>query len=372
MIDSRNRVIIDLSALVHNFAEVRSLVSPGTKVMGIVKSDAYGHGLIPVSRALEKHGVDSLGVAHLREAMDLRRSGITVPVVLLCGIRTKEEVRAAIEERLIPVVFDEEMAESAADECRRRGARISVFVKVDTGMGRLGISESELRKTLKKIADRKELTVEGLTSHLSCADEPTADFTEGQLSSFREAVLAGRAIGLELPMNTLANSAGIARYEDSHFHVVRPGILLYGGAAGPCPKPLNLKPVMQFRGEILQVREIPCGRPISYGRTYYTQALQRIAVTSAGYGDGLLRSLSNRGKVLIKGRRANILGRVCMNMTVADVTGLEDVRAGDEVVYLGSQGESIITGDELAEWSQTISYEVFCSIGQRNTREYLK
>ncbi len=371
MIHSRNRVIIDLSAVAHNFAEVKNLVSPGTRIMGIVKSDAYGHGLIPVSRVLEEQGADRLGVAHLNEAVELRRNGIAVPVVVLCGVRTPQEAGVVIEEGLIPVLLDEQAAEGIADECRRRGARINVLVKVDTGMGRLGIPHSELPAPLKRIMGHRELLIEGLMSHLSSADESTRGFTEAQLHRFRETILAGRAMGLELPMNTLANSAGIAGYKDSHFQMVRPGIFLYGGLPSTeCVTSLNLKPVMHLRGEILQIREMPHGVPISYGHTYYTRGLQRIAITSVGYGDGLPRSLSNQGKVLIQGSKVNIIGRVCMNMTMADVTGMGDVRAGDEVVFLGSQGDNRITGDEVASWSQTISYEVFCSIGQRNKREY--
>jgi alanine racemase len=373
MLHSRNHVIIDLSALAHNFAQVKDLVSPGTKIMGIVKSDAYGHGLVPVARVIEKQGVNLLGVAHLHEAMDLRKNGIAVPVVLLCGVRTEEEAGVAIEEGLIPVLSDEKVAETVADECRRRGAKIRVLVKVDTGMGRLGIPDSELRASLKKIMDHEELIIEGLMSHLSSADELTRDFTDAQIRSFKGAIEVGHAMGLDLPVNTLANSAGIAGYKDSHFQMVRPGISLYGGMPGTGNAgSLDLKPVMHFRGEILQIREMPCGRPISYGHTYYTHAVQRIAVTSAGYGDGLSRSLSNRGKVLINGHKVSILGRVCMNMTMADITGLGDVRPGDEVVFLGSQAGNRITGDELAEWSQTISYEVFCSIGQRNSKEYVQ
>jgi alanine racemase len=373
MIHSRNHVIIDLSALAHNLSEVKRLVSPGTSIMGIVKSDAYGHGLIPVSRVLENHGVDRLGVAHLHEAMELRKNGISVPVVVLCGVRTREEAGAAIDERLIPVLFDEDTAESVADECRRRKAKINVLIKVDTGMGRLGIPHSELRASLRKIMDQDELIIEGFISHLSSADESTQDFTEAQLRNFKEAILAGHAMGLELPMNTLANSAGIAGYRDSHFQMVRPGILLYGGMpSAEFPRSLNLKPVMHFKGEILQIREMPHGIPISYGRTYCTEGCQKIAVTSAGYGDGLSRSLSNRGKVLINGKKVNIIGRVCMNMTMADISRAGNVRPGDEVVFLGTQGDNCITGEELAAWSQTISYEVFCSIGQRNSKEYVQ
>jgi alanine racemase len=373
MVHSRNHVVIDLSALGHNFKELKSIVSPGTRIMGIVKSDAYGHGSIPVSRTLVKHGVDRLGVAHLHEALELRQNGIGLPVVILSGIKTREEAGAVIDNQLIPVLFDAEVAQILGDECARRGRKLHVQVKVDTGMGRLGFPQSELRSALQRIMAGRSLIIEGLTSHFSSADETVRDFTDLQIRNFRSAIDIGRQIGLDLAVNNLANSAGIVGYRNSHFDMVRPGILLYGGRPSPeCAIPLRLKPVMHFKGEILQVREMPPQTPISYGRTYYTKGHQKIAVISAGYGDGLPRSLSNRGKVLTGGIKANIVGRVCMNMTMVDITGLADVGPGTEVVFLGTQGKETISGDDMATMAQTISYEIFCSLGQRNSREYVR
>jgi alanine racemase len=372
MVHSRNRVIIDLAALVHNFKELKGVISPGTRIMGIVKSDAYGHGSIPVSRALVKQGVDRLGVAHLHEALELRQKGIGSAVVILCGIRTREEAGAVIDNQFIPVLFDTEVAEILGDECAKRGTTLQVQVKVDTGMGRLGFPWSEVRSALERIMAHRSLIIEGLTSHFSSADETGRDFTELQIRNFKSAIDVGRRMGLDLSANNLANSAGIVGYGNSHFDMVRPGILLYGGqpSVGDSDA-LPLKPVMHFKAEVLQVREMPDQTPISYGRTYYTQGRQKIAVVSAGYGDGLPRSLSNRGMVLIGGSKAKIVGRVCMNMTMVDVTPLAYVRPGAEVVFLGSQGRETISGDEVATRAQTISYEIFCSLGQRNSREYV-
>jgi alanine racemase len=369
---SRNRVLIDLAALGHNLNQVRSLLRPGTRIMGVVKADAYGHGLVPVSRTLMQMGVESLGVAHLHEAMELRRKGIDLPVFILSGIQTKEEARAVIESKLSPVIYDLSVAAAMADECARLGTRMGVHVKVDTGMGRLGVSHLELAAFLNKMTSFKPLTVEGLISHLSSADDPDAEFTEGQIRDFKKSIEQARAAGLALPLNSLSNSAGVMVHGGAHFEVVRPGIMLYGGL--PCPNfrsPVLLKPVMNLQGMVLQVRDMPEGVPISYSRTYHTRGEQKIAVLSAGYGDGLPRGLSNRGKVLIRGKKCQIVGRVCMNLTMADVSGFKDIQPGDDAVFLGCQEGECIAGDDIAQWAGTISYEVFCSIGQGGKREYV-
>ncbi len=368
---SPNNVNIDLSALEHNLNQVKKLVNPKTKIMGIVKTDAYGHGLLPVSGVLEKNGIDCLGVAHLREALELRKNGVGLPLVILCGIKTQEEAREVVDKDLTPVLYDLASVEILAEEGVRRGKRINIQLKVDTGMGRLGIPHSKVEPFIKKIGEYEELYLEALTSHLSSADETASEFTKGQIKNLERAIQTGRAMGLDLPLNNLANSAGIMAHKDSHFSMVRPGIMLYGGLPSPgFRSPLPLKPVMSFTGRILQIKDLPDHTPVSYGRTYYTKGSQRIAVLSAGYGDGLPRSLSNRGKVLIGGKKVNVIGRICMNMTVSDITGLKDIMPGNEVVFLGSQGDGIVTGDDVAEWGGTISYEVFCSVGQGNTRQY--
>jgi len=372
MTHSPNSVLIDLSALVHNLNQVKRVISRETKVMGVVKSDAYGHGLLPVSRALEKEGATCLGVAHLHEALELRQNGLRLPVVILCGIQTRDDARAVIEYGLTPVLFDLLMAEVLAEECAKSKKRVHVQVKVDTGMGRLGIMLPDLGPFLGALMRHPELQVEGLTSHLSSADEPTDQFTKGQIEGFRRAIGAARGLGLKPIFNNLGNSAGVMGYRDAHFDMVRPGIMLYGGLSSPgYQSASSLRPVMHFLGRVLQVRDLPDQTPVSYARTYYTKGPQTIAVLSAGYGDGLPRSLSNKGCVLVQGRRAPIVGTVCMNMVMIDVSGSRDIRAGDEVVFLGSQGNECITGDEVADWGGTISYDIFCSIGQRNARKYI-
>ena len=371
MIRSPNSLKIDLSALVHNLNQVRALLREGTGIIGIVKSDAYGHGLIHVSKVLEGNGVHQLAVAHIYEALELRKNGIKLPILILCGIQTREEAREVVEKALSPVIFDIGSAHTLAEECLRTGKKIPVHVKVDTGMGRLGISPLEVAGFIKKIMGYKTLQLEGLTSHLSSADEPEEEFTRAQISHFRKAIETVRAMGLDVPLNHLANSAGIMGHRESHFNMARAGIMLYGGC--PCAdfnSPLPLMPVMSFSGRVIQVRDFPAHTPVSYSRTYYTKAPQKVAVVSAGYGDGLHRSLSNRGKILIQGQKAPIVGRVCMNMTLCDITGMKDVGPGDEAVFLGRQGSEFITVDDMAEWADTISYEVLCSLGRGQPREY--
>lgn len=364
-------VKIDLSSLAGNLLAVRRLVDPRIKVMGVVKSDAYGHGLLPVSRVLEETGIDCLGVAYLDEALELRNNGIRCPVVILCGIRTREEAAEILSRDLTPVIYDLEAAELLAAECRKRGRKIGIQLKVDTGMARLGVNWEEVGDFLRRLADFHMLEVMGLTSHLSSADEPSPAFTDLQIERFSMAVKEGRGMGFSLPLNNLANSAGVMHYRKSHFEMVRPGIMLYGGL--PSPDFLNgptLAPVMHFQGKVLQVRDLPCGTPVGYGRTYCTNCVKKVAVLSAGYGDGVPRSLSAQGAALVRSKRCDILGRICMDLTICDVSDVEDVAPGDEVVFLGCQGREAITGDEMARWGNTISYEIFCSIGQRHAKEY--
>lgn len=372
MIDTPNNLTVDLAALVHNLDQVRALVGQGIKIMGVVKSDAYGHGMLPVSRTLENNGIDCLGVAFLHEALELRNEGIRLPIEILCGIQTKEEAREVVDKDLTPVLFDMEVAETLARESGKKGKTTRIHVKVDTGMGRLGIPQGEIIPFIRKIAALKDLDLEALTSHLSSADECVGDFTEGQVENFKNAVKKARALGLGLSSNNLANSAGIMGHQQAYFDMVRPGIMLYGGLPSPEFKsPVALRTAMNFKGRVFQIREIPDRTPVSYGRTYYTEGRRRMAVLSAGYGDGLPRSMSNRGNVLIKGKKAPIVGRICMNLTICDITGIKDIRPGDEAIFLGSQGDEIITADDLARWSGTISYEVLCSMGRGHRKEYI-
>lgn len=371
MARSPNSLTIDLSALRWNLQVVRGFVGPGTKIMAVVKSDAYGHGLLPVARSLEGRGVDALGVAYLWEGVELRGKAVRCPIVILCGIRTREEAEEAVRWNLAPVVHEVEAAELLEAECSRRGRRLGIHLKVDTGMGRLGLAGDRVERAFRKMAGFRMLDTVGLASHLSSADEPSPEYTNLQIERFKAAIECGRAAGLALPCSSLANSAGVIRHRGSHFEMVRPGIMLYGGLPSPdFGEPPPLKPVMHLQGEVLQVRDLPDCTPVSYGRTCHTEGEVRAAVLSAGYGDGIPRKLSNVGSVLIRGKRCRLLGTVCMNMVVCDVTGLPEAAPGDKAVFLGSQGEEVITGDQIARWADTVSYEIFCAVGQRHDKEY--
>jgi len=371
MNNNPNSVKIDLLALAHNLRQVRMLISKDTKIMGIVKSDAYGHGLFKVSQTLEKNGIDCLGVAYLHEALELREKGIKIPVIILCGINSKDESCQVIEKNLTPVLFDPVTAEILNQESERQGKKTPVHLKVDTGMARLGVSYKDMVPFIKKIMTLKNLDIEALTSHLSSADERASDFTEAQIKKFQNVIEAGHSMGLRLPLNNLANSAGIMGYKNAHFDMVRPGILLYGCLPSIEFAAPALKPVMHFRGRIFQVKDLPDQTPVSYGRTYFTKGTRRLATLSAGYGDGIPRTISNRGSVLIKGNKVPIVGAVCMDLAMCDITGLKGVKPGEEVLFLGSQGRKTIVGSDLAGWAETISYEILCSVGQQNKREYI-
>ncbi len=367
-----NTVTVDLSALKDNLSRVRELVGKETRIMGIVKSDAYGHGLIPVARELEKLHIDSLGIDYLSEAIRLRTEGVKTPVVILLGISKPQEAQKVAEYNLTPVIFDLDSARMLSEEGKKNGRSINVYIKIDTGMGRLGIDFRETDLFLKKFISMKGIKIEGLTSHLSSADQEDTVFTNTQIKNFREAISASRKLGLELTMNNLANSAGIIRYKEAHFDLVRPGIMLYGGLS--CPdfaNPPPLKNLMTFCSSVLQIRKVEHGTSISYGRTFYTDGSRKIAILSAGYADGLSRSMSNRGQVLINGQKARIIGRICMNLTIADVTSIKGVKKGDRACFLGKENGNTITADDMARWADTISYEILCSIGSRNKREYV-
>lgn len=372
MVNAPNTLTIDLKSLEFNLEQIKRYAGKGTKIMGIVKSDAYGHGLVRVSRVLEKNGVYCLGVSFVSEAILLRNEGIKIPIIVLCGIETREDADAVIENALTPVVFNVDSAEMLEKAAVNKSKKVNIHIKIDTGMGRLGIDLDETVAFLKGIMQFKSLNPEGLLSHLSSADEDDYSFTEKQIDLFKNAVNEGRNLGMDLGLNHLANSAGVMAHLDSYFDVVRPGIILYGGLPFPGYKPpFELKPVMSFKGKILQIRNFEDNTPVSYGRTYYTSGQKQIAIISAGYADGLPRCLSNRGKVLAGGNKVNITGSVCMNMLACDVTGIKSLKPGDECVIMGSQGEETITVDDIAWWCDTISYEILLSIGHASEKKYI-
>lgn len=359
-----NWVDIDLSALRHNFHRVKQHMSPGTSILGVVKSDAYGHGMVRVARELAACGAEFLAVSKCWEAFDLREAGVGLPVLVLLGVEPGD-MEQAVRLGIRPVLFRMEHARELDRIASSLGVPAPIHIKVDTGMGRLGVPCDALAPFLDELSRLPGIRVEGVISHMASADEADKSFANLQVARFTECLGQFARKGIEVPYAHISNSAGVLDFPQAHFQLVRPGIMLYGSPpSDELMHPTELLPVMSFSARVLQVKDVPAGRPIGYGGTYVTSRDSRIATLPVGYDDGYFRSLSNKGSVLIRGKRAPVVGRVSMNMITVDVTGIPDAEADDEAVLLGSQGDERITGEEIARLCGTISYEVFCAIGR--------
>jgi len=374
---SFNRVEIDISALQANFKGIQETVGPQIKIMAVVKSDAYGHGLIECGKALYSAGARTFGVAEVWEGVELRKAGLEGDIVVLLG-GSAESYTDVINHKLIPVVFDVDYITGLSDEAARTKAEVGVHLKVDVGMGRIGVMPNEVESYVSLIKRLPGLTLTGLLGHFPVADEiGSLQTTHEQLSLFKDVLADLKSREPGTIVSHIANSAGLIYFPKSHMDMVRPGISLYGCYPDGSPDraksavpALELKPVMSFKSRVIQVKEVGVGFGISYGHTFVTRRKSRIAVLPVGYADGYSRKLSNKAEVLINGKRAPVCGRVCMNATLVDITDLPPVRTGDEVVLLGKQGDEEISADEMAEWMETISYEVLCLFGTFNERVY--
>ncbi len=371
MVTSMVDLTVDLAALEHNYRQLKSLCEPQVKMLAVVKADAYGHGLIPVGKRLAAAGVDYLGVGSLDEGLALRRSGITVPVLLLLGILPREAERAVAED-LEVALFRQDVAQALADAAHSQGKRARVHLKVDTGMGRLGLLPEEVLPFLDRLKEPRRLEVLGLISHLAVADLDDKAYTKKQLAEFTALLGEARHRGWKLPLSHISNSAALWEMKEAHLGLVRPGLMLYGSPPAPHrPPPITLQPVMSLTCRVLQAKRLPPGSSISYGRTYTAPDWADIAVLPVGYCNGYSRLLSNRGEVLVRGRRAPIRGRVCMNLTMVEVTGLPEVKEGDTVTLMGPDQGARLYAEDLAGWAETISYEIYCALGTANPRRYL-
>lgn len=355
---------IDLKALAHNLAVVRKKVGQ-TGILAVVKANAYGHGSVEVSKCLIQNGVTGLGVACADEGITLRNAGITVPVVVFFD---RFNTKAFLNYSFTPVVSDYATAKEISDLSRRSNRSTAIHIKVDTGMGRIGLDVQNAEREILRIAALENITLEGLMSHFSDADLKEKEFAHKQRSLFLTLLKKLQEKGITFRYLHMANSAAVMTMPDAHFTMVRPGIMLYGYAC--CGEDM-LMPVMSIRSRIILLKKVPAGTPISYGRTFLTKRESIIATIPAGYADGFSRKLSNNGEVLISGRRAPIVGRVCMDTIMVDVTGIPDVSYDSEAVLLGQQGDERITADAIAERTGTICYEVLTSIGPRVRRVYL-
>lgn len=359
---------IDLDALAHNYRVVSGRIG-GRKVLAMVKAQAYGHGAVVVSRALVSLGVSMLGVALVEEGVELRRAGITVPILVMSPI-FPDQAKAVIDEGLIPIVYNVPFARVLSAAAVEAGVTRPVHVKVDTGMGRLGLSPEDAAVLVPEIAKLPGVTVEGVMTHFADADLRDKQFAATQMERFERFLRAIEGQGVKVQLRHAANSAAVLEYDRAFFTMVRPGIMLYGYNPLESREGADLRPVLSLRTRIAFLKRVSAGTPISYGRTFVTKRESLIATIPLGYGDGLSRDLSNRGEMLVRGRRVPVAGRICMDMTMLDVTDVPGAAEGDDVVVIGAQGEERITADEIAAKIGTISYEVLCGISNRVPRIY--
>ncbi len=361
---------IDLAALLHNFHLARAT---GRRVMCIIKADAYGHGAVACGRFLEEHGADAFGVACLAEAVELRRAGLQRPILIL-GYTPPEYARVLAELRLTQTAVDEEAAGDLSAAARAAGVTVSVHAKVDTGMSRLGLLAQgaqqalEAARAVERIAGLPGLELTGLFTHFAVADTPAEDdYTAWQLQNYMAVMGELSRRGLRPSVCHTSNSACIMAHPETQIDMVREGIMLYGLYPDSRPAVGPLRPVMSLKSRVCQVRDLPAGTTVSYGRTFRSEGPITSAVISAGYADGYPRRLSNQAWVAIRGQRHAQIGRVCMDMIMADVTG-SGVRRGDEVTLFGQGGMSL---EEVSQVVGTINYEISCLVTPRVPRFYL-
>lgn len=355
---------IDLNALEYNFKVIKK-ITENRPTIAVVKADAYGHGAVGISKRLSMLGVEYLAVAFTDEAIKLRDSEIKDKIIVLFD----NELEDVFKYNLIPVIFDKRFAYYLSREAERRNRKIAVHVKIDTGMGRLGLPPESALSDIIEIASLKGIYIEGVMSHLSDADNSDSPFSRYQIKTFKKIRDDLLKKGIRIKYFHLANSSAILSLPESYFDAVRPGLMLYGYGVINKTKTL-LKPVMKVKTELIAIRRMKSNTPISYGRSYITKRDSLIGVIRLGYADGFSRLLSNISYVLVKGKRVPVVGTICMDLTMVDLTDIKDVSEKDEVVILGGQGSEFIGADEIASWAKTIPYEVLLSLGGRALRIY--
>jgi len=335
--------------------------------MVTVKADAYGHGLVPVAKRLEVCGTDFFGVASIDEGIKLREAGIKTPILIL-GLILKGDIAPLFRYNLSTTVCDEELPSALNNKARALRKRVNVQVKVDTGMGRIGVQHYDAYKLVDKISRLKFITIEGIFTHFALADL-NKEFTFHQIDLFDRLIRRLTKAGIKIPLIHAANSIGLLNYKNSHFNMVRPGLIVYGLYPKENLK-INLKPVLNLKTKVVFVKKMPAGSGISYGHDYITKKAANIVTLPIGYGDGYPRNLSNKAEVLIGGKHFKVCGRICMDQIMVDV-GNAKPRVGDEAVLIGVQGGKKITAEELALKSGTIPYEIVCGLGSRIPRIYV-
>lgn len=371
---------IDLDAIGHNLKVLKSLTKASTTVMAVVKADGYGHGAVQVAQTALANGADRLAVARCHEALELREAGIEAPILIL-GYSREDHIDLIMDLGITPTVFDLDTARMLSEKAAAKGDTIRAHLKIDTGMGRLGILPDARRRVPVKgeaaaevaaIAGLEGLELEGIYTHFAAADSRDKTYAGYQYEIFTEFIEELKAGGIEFPLVHGANSAAIMEMPQAHFNMVRAGIAMYGLAPSSEVKMdhLGLKPAMEIHSIITSVKKVPKAFTVSYGMTYETEGESVIAAVPVGYADGFSRQLSSKGSMLVRGKRAPIAGRVCMDQTLIDVGKIPGVKPGDRVVILGGQEKEAITADEIAGLTNTINYEVVSSLTARVPKCY--
>lgn len=367
--DRPTRIVVDLDRLASNLANIRRHV--GVPVMAIVKANAYGHGLVPVARHLQAHGVEQLGVAFVEEGIALRRAGITVPILVLGGIHGPQVAQFIAHDLEVTVSSIEKLRQVEA-AAQALGRKALVHLKIDTGMERIGVHSYSCGPLIEATVASRWCTLKAVYSHLACADDPDSPMTALQLERFDEGCAHFDRIGAPMPLRHLANSGGVLHFPDTHLDMVRPGILLYGVMPGPTSvATVDVAPALSLVSRVVYFKVVKAGAPVSYGATWSPPTDTRVATIPIGYGDGYPRALSSRGQVLIRGEQHPVAGRVCMDQFMVDLGPQGSAWNEDEVVLIGAQGARELRVEAVAEAAGTIPYEILVQLNDRIPREYL-
>lgn len=366
---------INLTNLDYNIKQIKEKIG-GREMIGVIKADAYGHGAIPAAQVLRENGVKTFAIATLQEAIALRESGAQEEIIML-GLTPDMYADTIVDYDITPVVCDFTNAQAISRAAEKKGKTIAGLIAVDTGMGRIGYLADEIDYAiadLKKIAALPAFRIKGLFSHMSTADAYDKTYSHQQEEKYNKFYQAVTAAGISLPFRTLANSASIMELPSIYYDACRPGIILYG--CYPSDEvdrnQLSIKPVMSVKANIVHLKEVPAGFSVGYGRRFISERPSKIATIALGYADGYPRPYSQQAKVIVSGRFAPIAGNICMDQCMIDVTDVPDVKVGDEVIVMGSDGKNTILADDIAQATGTISYEICCAFGQRLPKVYIK
>ena len=365
---------IDLDAVCHNISEIKKLVGPDTKIMPVIKADGYGHGAVPVAKALNKIGVDGFAVAIIEEGIALRKQGITKPILIL-GYTSEYQYASLIQHEIEQTVFSYEMAEAISKFAVTMKKEARIHIKVDTGMNRIGFKPTEESVgQVQRIQKLPNIKIQGIFTHFACADEEDKTSARYQKELFDQFVSKIEEKGIEIPVKHVSNSAAIMDLRECRMDMVRSGIITYGlyPSEEVDKSAIDLKPALSLISPVIHVKEVGPGEGVSYGSTFVTDRKTRIATIPVGYADGYPRALSSRGRVIIRGQYAPIIGRICMDQFMVDVTDIEGVSVMDRVTLVGTEGDKNISVEEAADLAGSFNYEFVCGIGKRVPRVYFQ